>query len=230
MDRLVLFDIDGTLLSAAGAAAPPFREALETVFGTAGPLEGYSFAGRTDPEIATDLLTSAGLAADEIAAGLERVWELYLTGLELSLRTAAVRVLPGIPRLLDTLHEHPGVVLGLLTGNLREGARLKIEAAGLGFDRFLVGAFGSDHAQRPELPAIAVRRAEERLGRRFDGQEVVIIGDTPRDIACGAHLGVRTIAVATGSYSRGELAECGPHAVFDTLERTEEVVEGILRR
>ena len=229
MDRLVLFDIDGTLLSAAGAAAPPFRRALEAVFGTAGPLEGYSFAGRTDPEIATDLLTAAGISADEIEAGLARVWELYLEGLEASLRTARVRVLPGVPQLLDTLHEHPGVVLGLLTGNLREGARLKIEAAGLGFDRFLLGAFGSDHAQRPELPAIAVQRAEDLLNRRFSGQEVVIIGDTPRDIACGAHLGVRTIAVATGTYPRHELAECGPHAVFETLERTEEVVEVILK-
>ena len=230
MNRLVLFDIDGTLLSAAGAAAPPFRQALEAVFGTAGPLEGYSFAGRTDPEIATDLLTSAGLAAQEIEAGLERVWALYLQGLEASLRTATVRVLPGIPRLLDTLHAHPAVVLGLLTGNLREGARLKIDAAGLGFDRFLVGAFGSDHAERPALPAIAVQRAEALLGRRFHGQEVVIIGDTPRDVACGAHLGVRTIAVATGSYGREELAECGPDVVFETLERTEEVVEEILGR
>ena len=229
MEKLVLFDIDGTLLSAAGAAASPFRRALETVFGTAGPMEGYSFAGRTDPEIATDLLTSAGIAAGVIAAGLERAWELYLAGLEESLRTSPLRVLPGVPRLLEAVHGHPGLVMGLLTGNLREGARLKIDAAGLGFDRFPVGAFGSDHAQRAELPAVAVQRAEQQFGRRFTGQEVVIIGDTPRDVACGAHLNVRTIAVATGSYTRVELAECGPHALFETLEQTEEVLAEVMR-
>lgn len=229
MEKLVLFDIDGTLLSAAGAAAAPFRRALETVFGTAGTLEGYSFAGRTDPEIATDLLTSAGIATEVIDAGLERTWALYLAGLEESLRTAPVRVLPGVARLLDAVHGHPDLVMGLLTGNLREGARLKVEAARLGFDRFLIGAYGSDHAQRPELPAIAIERAEQRLGRRFNGQEVVIIGDTPRDIACGAHLGVRTIAVATGSYTSAELAACGPDHLLETLEGTEEVLAELLK-
>lgn len=228
MQRLVLFDIDGTLLSAAGAAGPPFRAALEQVFGTSGPIDGYSFAGRTDPQIARELLGLAGLDRQRIECDLDRIWEIYLAGLRDTLARVPVRVLPGVPRLLDTLEADPSAILGLLTGNVREGARLKLEAAELGFDRFLVGAFGSDHADRPELPALAVRRAEERFGHRFDGKSVVIIGDTPRDIACGAHLGVRTIAVATGSYSRGELADCGPDYLFDDLTDTEAVVAAIM--
>lgn len=227
MDRLILFDIDGTLLSAAGAAGPPFRAALEEVYGTAGPMEGYSFAGRTDPQIARELLALGGVPAHRVEAGMERVWEIYLQGLRQSLPSARIHVLPGIPTLLDALEREPSGILGLLTGNVREGARLKLEAAGLGFERFAIGAFGSDHADRPELPAVAIRRAEERFGHRFSGKSVVIIGDTPLDIACGEHLGVRTIAVATGNYPAADLAACAPDHVFETLEDTAAVWEAI---
>ena len=227
MERLILFDIDGTLLTSAGAAARPFRGALERVFGTAGPMAGYSFAGRTDPQIARDLLALGGIDVDAADPRFEQVWEIYLEGLQAALREARITVLPGIRGLVDALDLHPAVILGLLTGNLREGARLKIEAAGLGFGRFQVGAFGSDHAHRPELPEVAIRRAEERFGHRFAGKSVVIIGDTPLDVACGEHLGVRTIAVATGSYRMEELAACGPDYLFETLENTAAVLRAI---
>lgn len=227
MERLILFDIDGTLLSAAGAAGGPFRAALEQVFGTSGPVSGYSFAGRTDPRIARDLLRMGGVAAEVIEQKLDRVWRPYLEGLEGALRERSVSVYPGVPELLDALAEEPAAILGLLTGNLREGARLKLEAAGLGFGRFEIGAFGSDHADRPQLPGIAIRRAEERFGHRFTGKAVVIIGDTPHDISCGEHLGVRTIAVATGSYRRDELEACGPDHVFDSLADLPAVWEAI---
>ncbi|HEX6070741.1 MAG TPA: HAD family hydrolase [Longimicrobiaceae bacterium] len=228
MERLILFDIDGTLLSAAGAAGGPFRSALERVFGTSGPRRGYSFAGRTDPQIARDLLALGGVPREVADEKLELVWEIYLAGLRETLREREVTVLPGVRELLDELEAEPTVILGLLTGNLREGARLKLEAAGLGFERFEVGAFGSDHADRPELPAVAIRRAEERFGHRFSGKSVVIIGDTPLDIACGEHLGVRTIAVATGNYRPEELAACGPDHVFESLEDLEAVRRAIL--
>ena len=227
MQRLVLLDIDGTILSSNGAAARPFRRALETVFGTSGPLRGYSFAGKTDPQIARDLLRLARIEDATVAEGLERVWPLYVEGLRQELAAAKVSVFPGVERLVERLDAEATAVLGLLTGNVVEGAKLKLTAAGLDFNVFQVGAFGSDHGDRTELPAIAISRAEERFGHRFEGKSVVIVGDTPLDVACGAHLGVRTVAVATGSYSRDELAACGPDHLFDDLSDTEAVWSAI---
>ena len=229
MERLVLFDIDGTLLSTDGAAARAFRTALEDVFGTSGPVSGYSFAGRTDPQIARDLLTMAGIEPEQITEGLTAVWPLYERLLDEELRSTEVTRYAGVLELLDRIRPAEDRVLnGLLTGNIAGGARLKLEWAGIGFDRFRVGAFGSDHADRRELPAIAVSRAAGAVGHRFDGKSVVIIGDTPLDIACGEHLGVRTIAVATGSYTRAELLACGPDHAFEDLSDTEAVLAAIL--
>jgi phosphoglycolate phosphatase len=228
MQRLILFDIDGTLLTSNGVAARAFRAALEEVFGTSGPRGGYSFAGKTDPQIARDLLRAAGIDEPRVQQGLEAAWELYLEALARDCRSECVQVYPGVHRLLDRLEEAPErALLGLLTGNMREGARIKLQAGGIDFGRFRVGAFGSDHAERRELPAIAIRRAEELLGHRFTGKSVVIIGDTPLDIACGEHLGVRTIAVATGTYSEEELERCGPDYLFASLEDTEAVWKAI---
>lgn len=223
MDRLILLDIDGTILSSNGAAAPPFRRALERVFGTSGPPSGYSFAGKTDPQIARDLLRLAGVGDEVVSAGLDEVWPLYIEGLTRELARAEVTVFPGVAELIDRLDTEPAAVLGLLTGNVVAGARAKLSAAGIDADRFQVGAFGSDHADRTRLPALAVERAERRFGHRFTGKSVVIIGDTPLDIACGEHLGVRTIAVATGRYTVDELAACGPDHVFESLSPTEAI-------
>lgn len=215
MRRLVLFDIDGTLLSADGAGKRAVHDALMEVFGTTGPIESYSFAGRTDPQIARVLLTAAGLAEDEITPRLPALWDRYLANLRREMESTTVHALPGVPELLRRVEAAGGdVVMGLLTGNIEEGARIKVEAAGLGWDRFLVGAYGSDHADRPELPAVAVRRARERTGVEYAGKEIVILGDTPFDISCGAHLGVRTIAVATGVHPADDLATHSPDHLF----------------
>lgn len=221
MQRLILFDIDGTLLTSNGAAGRAFRSALQEVFGTWGPTSGYSFAGKTDPQIARELLQGGEVEPERIDRELERLWELYLERLKPALSEEEMTVFPGVRALLDRLHPEPAAVLGLLTGNVREGARMKLERAELDFHRFVVGAFGSDHADRRELPEVAIRRAEERFGHRFTGKSVVIIGDTPHDISCGAHLGVRTIAVATGSYSAEELQACGPDHLLHSLEDTD---------
>lgn len=230
MHRLVLFDIDGTLLAAGGAGARAFRDALLEVFGTPGPINGHSFAGKTDPQIASELLRAAGLEDQHITAGLPELWRSYLARLEPELARSHLRVLPGVPELLAQIEAaRADMVLGLLTGNLRDGARLKLDAAGIGFRRFAVGAYGCDHADRAELPAVAVQRAEQRTGRRFKRKEIVIIGDTPNDIACGGALGVRTIAVATGSYTRDHLAAYGPDYLLGSLEDTEAVLDAILQ-
>ena len=136
--------------------------------------------------------------------------------------------MPGIHALLDRLEAEPGLVLGLLTGNVAEGAALKLRSAGIDPARFRVGAYGSDSARRAELPAIAARRAGRIFGRVPSGQEVVIVGDTPADIHCGSEISARAIAVATGGYGTDDLSACGPHAVFEDLSETERVLKAIL--
>ena len=228
MRRLILFDIDGTLLAAGGAGARALRGALAEVFGTPGQTEGFSFAGKTDPQILYELLDADGFAEPHISERLPALWRSYLVRLEDELPRAEVRVLQGVHDLLDRIEAAPDEgVLGLLTGNLREGARLKLNAAGIDFERFAVGAYGCDNADRAALPEVAVQRAEERTGKRFEGREIVIVGDTPNDIACGASLGVRTIAVATGSYTEAELFPHRPDYVFPNLGDTEAVWEAI---
>lgn len=229
MQRLVLFDIDGTLLSAGGSGKRALAAALMEVFGTTGPIDAYSFAGRTDPQIVRALLSGTVEDPREIDARLPALWSEYLGHLEREIAGVRVEPLPGVADLVDRLDSAGnGVVLGLLTGNIVEGARIKLEAAGLGYERFAVGAFGSDHADRPSLPAIAERRARERTGRSYRGKDIVIIGDTPFDIECGAHLGVRTIATATGAHSEAELAACAPDHLFPTLADLDAVLEAIL--
>jgi phosphoglycolate phosphatase len=228
LERLVLFDIDGTILTSGGAAGRAFRRALEEVFGTSGPTNGYSFAGRTDPRIARDLLSMAGVAPETIEARLADVWDRYTGHLRREFTIVTPRVFPGVIELLARVEDaRDSAVLGLLTGNVEEGARLKLESAGIARDRFLVGAFGSDHHDRSELPAVAIRRAEQLVGHRFVGKAVVIIGDTPADISCGAHLGVRTIAVATGNFSAPQLEACGPDFLFEDLADVESVLGAI---
>jgi phosphoglycolate phosphatase-like HAD superfamily hydrolase len=227
--RLVLFDIDGTLLNSNGAAPRAFRQALEHVFGTSGPRDGYSFAGRTDPRIARDLLGMAGLDDATIDAKLPDVWPVYLEKLKTEMEITRPTVYPGVAALLERLdREADSVMTGLLTGNLDGGARMKLEGAGLKWDRFVVGAFGSDHHDRAALPAVAIERAAALRGHRFTGKSVVIVGDTPADIACGAHLGVRSVAVATGEFAAHELHPHGPDHVFDDLSDVDAVLGALL--
>ncbi|MDQ8153629.1 MAG: haloacid dehalogenase-like hydrolase [Gemmatimonadota bacterium] len=216
MTRIVLFDIDGTLLASGGAGRRAMEGALLAHFGTAGP-SGYRYDGKTDRQIARESMRMSGFTDADIDDRMESLLADYLTRLAQTVTTDGhgVRVHAGIPGLLDALEARDDVLLGLLTGNIAPGASLKLRAAGLSPARFLVGAFGSDHEHRPELPAIAQRRAAEWLGRDVAGSSLVIIGDTPADIACGRGVGARAVAVATGHYSAADLASHAPHAVFD---------------
>ncbi|HSA54410.1 MAG TPA: HAD hydrolase-like protein, partial [Gemmatimonadaceae bacterium] len=146
---------------------------------------------------------------------------------ELASPDSRVRALHGVMELLDAIGRLPHHVPGLLTGNLEPGAARKLEAAGIDMGFFVVGAFGSDHERRDELPAIARQRARDRLGHELPGEALVIIGDTPHDVSCGRPLGARAIAVATGHFGRAELAACGPAAVFEDLRDTAAVIRAI---
>ncbi|HEX8394285.1 MAG TPA: HAD hydrolase-like protein [Longimicrobium sp.] len=227
MRRLVLFDIDGTLLNAGGAGKRAVTQALHEVYGETGAVERYNMAGRTDPQILREVLGQAGLDEERIQAGMDAFWDVYIRVLRDTLDPSAVKALPGAAALVDRVEAADETVLGLLTGNVLEGARIKVDAAGLGFERFQVGAYGSDHGDRAQLPAIAVRRAKERTGVEFSRKQIVIIGDTPFDISCGEALGVRTIATATGTYDREALAACHPDHLFDDLADTEAVWRAI---
>lgn len=243
MKRLILFDVDGTLVW-GGPAKEAFTEALMEVYGTTGPLHLVSFAGRTDPQIARELLRKAGLDDGRIDEGLPRMWKLYPRELERRLPAKPVTALAGVRELLAALEETGEAAVGLVTGNIRAGARLKLGSAGLAqpgsaglpqpgsagpvAEAFPAGGFGCDHECRNHLPAIAVRRAERFWGVRFPPESVVVVGDTPLDVECGRHFGARTFAVATGHFTAAELAATGPDHVAPDLTRTREVVDVLM--
>jgi phosphoglycolate phosphatase-like HAD superfamily hydrolase len=203
--------------------------ALHDVFGSSGPAE-HRFDGKTDPQIVRELMRHDGHEDSHIDARLPASLERYLRylGEELEAGAGGIRVMPGIPELLDALQARGDVVLGLLTGNLAGGARAKLAAAGIDPNRFRVGAYGSDHELRGELPAVAQRRVRDELGLDVAGADVVVIGDTPADIHCGRGIGARAIGVATGHYSVEDLRAHNPAAVFADLSATDDVVNAIV--
>jgi phosphoglycolate phosphatase len=226
--KLVLFDIDGTILAGGGAGKRAVTRALVEVFGTAGPTD-HRFDGKTDPQIVRELMRLEGHGDPHIDERMPRLLERYLDYLHDELeRPPHARLLPGIRELLDALEPRPDVVLGLLTGNLATGARAKLAAVGLDPDRFRVGAYGSDHELRGELPALAQRRARDHLGVDIPGRDVVVIGDTPNDLECGRAIGARAIGVATGHYTVEQLLAHAPAAVFADLSDTAAVVDVIV--
>ncbi len=229
--KLVLFDIDGTLLLTAGAGRRAIVAALSGEVSDTAAFDAIRFDGKTDPQIVAEMLAAAGQPERHDSPRVRALCERYVGFLarELERSTTRTTVMPGVRPLLDRLESEPGVVLGLLTGNLAEGAALKLRSGGIAPGRFRVGAYGSDAAHRPDLPPIAARRAGPLFGRVPHGAEVVIIGDTPAAVACGAGIDARALAVATGAYAVADLAAWGAHAVFEDLRETEAVVAAILR-
>ena len=227
--KVVLFDIDGTLLRTDGAGRRSMEHALYTVFGAHGD-PAYRYDGKTDRQITREQMRWAGIDEDIIDARMIYVFEVFAARMEQELASGTEQaiLMACIPPLLEVLNAHESVTVGLLTGNIEAGARQKIRAVNLAWEQFLVNAFGSDHEHRPMLPAVAQQRAQALLGRDVPGEHMVIIGDTPADIHCGRSLNVRAIGVATGRYSVEELAAHDPAAVFADLSETRAVVEAIL--
>jgi phosphoglycolate phosphatase-like HAD superfamily hydrolase len=224
--RLALFDIDGTLITTDGLAREHFARALEDVFGTPTPAREHDFAGKMDTQIYHEILELAGIDPEMRRAKFETFSATFYRTLEPFLNEDTVNVLPGVTTLLEVLKTDDDITVGLLTGNLEQGARLKLGAVGLS-GYFPFGAFGSDGMYRNELPAIAVRRAETHTGIRFREKEIVIIGDTPNDIQCGESLNVKTVAVATGKFSYETLESYEPDHLFRSLKHTDAVLSSI---
>ena len=227
--RIVLFDIDGTLLRSGGIGRLAMERALKGVFGSPGSSE-YRYDGKTDRQIVRDLMRLEGFSDDEIDVQMDELLAAYVSALEQELASGqrSVLLLDGVAELLDELDKEERVVLGLLTGNIHQGARAKLTAAGIDPARFRVAAFGSDHEFRPELPAVAQRRASELLGADIQGNRVIIIGDTPADIQCGEAIGARAIGVATGRFTVEQLSAYNPYAVFESLADTSAVLSSIM--
>ncbi|HJU90548.1 MAG TPA: HAD family hydrolase [Gemmatimonadaceae bacterium] len=227
--KLVLFDIDGTILWSDGAGRRAMTAALTEIFGGAGPTE-YRYDGKTDPQIVRDLMRHSGHTDEAIEARLDALMARYLEGLreELGPGSTHAHLYDGVAELLDALEARSDITLGLLTGNLAEGAAIKLRAVGIDPQRFRVGAFGSDHHHRPELPSVAQRRAREHLGLDIAGDRIIVIGDTPADLECGRSIGAKAIGVATGRYSMEELQRHHAIAVFRDLSDTDAVMETIL--
>src|SRR5215813_6018624 len=206
--KLVLFDIDGTLLSAGRAARESILSALGTVYGWNGSGEGHDFSGKTDPQIVRELIAES-VGAERCEAELPRALEMYLAELDRRLRPEFVVAKPGITEVLSRLSREPRVTLGLLTGNLERGARKKLAVPD--FNRYFpFGAFGSDSPDRYELPPIAIARARAHCGTTFSGKSIVIVGDSIHDVLCGRALGVKAVAVSTGPTKPERLAAQNP--------------------
>ncbi len=227
--KVVLFDIDGTLLWTDGVGRRAVHRALDEVYGPTERIE-HEFDGKTDPQIVRELMTLGGIDSETVETKLDSALERYVQLLQEELASAehSGKTFPGIAPLLDALEARDDMLIGLLTGNVHEGALAKLDAVGLARDRFRIGAFGSDHASRPELPAIARGRAEALLGHSVAGGDVVVIGDTPADMGCGRAIGARAIGVATGRYSVEALEACQAGIVFADLSDTDAVMRAII--
>ncbi len=223
---LVLFDIDGTLLSTRGVAATAIRDALLEGFGTAGPVDTFPFMGKTDPQILRELLLAAGVAPAAVQAGLTRAVERYVELLDERLRHDQVLLCRGVRALLERLTADDRVVTALLTGNMERGAAVKLGAAGLRHF-FAFGAYGSDHEDRNLLVPFARDRARALTGRDFPGHHTVVVGDAPPDVLCAHAGGARAVAVASGWTPAAELARHRPHALLPDLADTD-VAEAVI--
>jgi phosphoglycolate phosphatase-like HAD superfamily hydrolase len=230
--RLVLWDIDGTLVQAGEVGRDIFAEAFQAVLGRAPDqvtARALVMAGRTDPEIALELLTAHEIV--EGASHLPAFSEALVTAL--AAKAAVIRergrALPGAREALVALGRTEGVVQSLLTGNLEPNALLKLASFELdGHLDFEVGGFGSDHHHRPSLVEVARAKAERKYGTSFPGTATVLVGDTPLDVAAGRAGGARVVAVATGPYRAGELRSTEADAVLDDLRDTEAALAAIL--
>ena len=223
--KLLLFDIDGTLLLTGRAGEHALRAAFKERFGVDDDLSSISFAGSTDGAIARQMF-----APYDIPPTPENIADLfdgYVHHLALELPRREGKVLPGIVALLEALHEREDCVLGLLTGNIAKGAELKLSHYGV-WDFFEFGAFADDHVDRNQLGPVAHSRAVEKHGSTFEAEDVFVLGDTPRDIDCARAAGFVAVAIATGSYGKDELAAHQPDFLFEDLSDTRGVLRTLL--
>lgn len=219
--RLLLFDIDGTLITSGGAGEAALKDAMLSRFGVQEDLDGIILAGATDLRIARELLEKHGIPVSP--GNVSALIDAYIGHLSERIGRHDGRLLPGIIPLLNILSEREDAVLALLTGNVSRGAEIKLTHYGV-WDFFEFGAFADDHHDRNELGKFARERARERHGEEFPPSRIYVIGDTPKDIECGRAIGACTVAIATGHYSPAELKAHRPDFLFEDLSDSVRVV------
>jgi len=213
--KLVLFDIDGTLIRTGGAGVAAFTRTGELAFEVPDGMRGLSFAGRTDTSLVREFFRGHGIEPSQ--ANFDRFFAHYVFLLDALLPQHTGAVCPGVTQFLDGLRAlSPAPLLGLQTGNIRLGAEIKLRHYGLWHD-FELGGFGDDHEDRRELTRVAWERAGRRFASGLAPGEVLVVGDTPHDIDCAHALGAKVLAVATGGSTREELADHGPDWLVDDL-------------
>jgi phosphoglycolate phosphatase-like HAD superfamily hydrolase len=222
--KLLLFDIDGTLLTPGGAGVTALILAMKDLLGRDTGLSEIEVAGRTDSGIARQIFDRHGI--EPTAENFSRFFESYLRHLAETLPGSQGSLLPGIVELLEKLRARPEVALALLTGNLVRGARLKLEHYGV-WEYFEFGAFADDHHDRNQLGQFAKARALEKHGVDFPPESIYVLGDTPHDIACGRAIGAKTVAIATGGCTREELQAHQPDFLFDDLSDVDKVLKAL---
>ena len=226
MHRLILFDVDQTLISTRGGDRKALNEAFQELHNIQDAFEGISFGGRMDLSIMDQVYSHWGVAEGDRCLGDFKV--LYFELLELILKDWETGIVyPGIPELLSALDSRAGVHLGLATGNFRESAFIKLRKYGL--DTFFKeGGFGGDHPERPEVVADAIVKCQALSGKVYERKNIFVIGDSVSDVEAGRANGINSVAVATGHYDTETLKALGPTFVFEDLSDTERVLGALL--
>ena len=219
----LLFDIDGTLINTGGAGGRALIEAFREDFGIENPAN-VPFSGRTDRGIGANLFEQHGI--EDLPENWQRLRDGYLARLPIHLPQRDGRVLDGVLRLLERLQSREAVAIGLLTGNLQDGARIKLSYFGL-FEHFKFGGFGDEHRDRDGVAGAALVAARQHSHATFDPGRVWVIGDTPLDVRCARVIGAKVLAVATGLHPAKELADLKPDLLLENLSNTDLVLSNL---
>lgn len=228
ISKIILFDIDGTIILTKGAGRRVLEEAINHVFGRDLDASTIRFSGKTDPQIVREILEANGIIEPELSKARSAILERYANNFSIEELMPTLEVLPGVKDLISLLSQNPTIKIGLLTGNLEATSWLKIDAASIDRSFFEIGGYGSDSEDRYSIPAIVLKKAQNHFEEDLAGKQLVIIGDTEHDIKCGKSISAKSIGVATGHYTLEELKSHNPDLAYADLSDAKKVYADIV--